>query len=102
MKKTRTKNKEKEKDTKTENGVEKVVKMGRYNNGEKYSFLFKKKQTNERNEKERTVLWEEKENDEREGGPETKRTELRQRWLFQKKKNKGIKTKGSKQGAEKT
>ena len=41
--------------------------------------FFSKKQTNERNEKERKVLWEEKENDERERGPEIKRTELRQR-----------------------
>ena len=39
----------------------------------KLVFLFSKKQTNERNEKERKVLWEEKENDEREGGPEKKR-----------------------------
>ena len=71
---------------------------GRYNIGEKKgSFCSKKKQTNERNEKERKVLWEEKENDERERGPEIKRTELRQR-LFLKKKdqNRGIKTKESK------
>ena len=59
---------------------------GRYNIGEKKgSFCFKKKQTNERNETERKVLWEEKENDERERGPEIKGTELRQR-LFLKKK----------------
>ena len=65
----------------------------------KLVFLFSKKQTNERNEKERKVLWEEKENDERERGPELKRTELRQKWIFS---EKGIKTKGSKQGVEKT
>ena len=76
---------------------------GRYNNGDKKVSFFLK-ETNERNEKERKVLWEEKENDERERGPEIKRTELRQRWLFLQKRdqNKGIKTKESKQGVEKT
>ena len=80
MNKTRRKKKAKEKQTKDRKWHPKSGQNGRYNNDEKkVCFLFSKKQTSERNEKERKVLWEEKENDERERGPEIKRTELKQR-----------------------
>ena len=61
MKKTRRKKKEKEKETKNRKWDLKSGQNGRYKNGEKkVGFLFSKKQTNERNEKERKVLWKEK------------------------------------------
>ena len=103
MKKTRRKKKDREKEPKNRKWDLKSGLNGRYNNGDKkVSFLFSKKQTNERNEKERKVLWEEKENDERERGPELKRTELRQKMIISQKKNQRDQTKESKQGVEKT
>ena len=73
-------NTKEEKETKkTENGILKVVKM-EDTTMVKRKLVFcsqRNKQTN--GMKKRKVLWEEKENDERERGPEIKIKELRQR-----------------------
>ena len=69
---------------------------GTYNNGEQKGIFCSKRETIERNEKERKVLWEEKEKwwtRKRTRKMEIK--ELRQRWLFLK-KNREIKTRSRK------
>ena len=90
----------KRKRQKTENGIWKVVKM-EDTRMVKRKLVFcsqRNKQTNGMKKREK-FCERKKENDERERGPVIKRTELRQRCFFSKKR---IKTKGSKQGVEKT
>ena len=80
IKKTRRKKKEKEKERQKQKMVSKKWSKKEHITMENKKGSFcSKRETNERNEKERKVLWKEKKNDERERGPETRRKELRQR-----------------------
>ena len=105
MKKTRRKKKEKEKETKNRKWDLKSGQNGRYKNGEKkVGFLFSKKQTNERNEKERKVLWKEKKKWWTRKRTSNKEDRTETKMFFSQKKedqNKGIKTR-SRKNYEKT
>ena len=95
---------ERERDKKNRKWCLKSRQNGRYNNGDqKGSFLFTKRNKRTGMKRREKFCGRRKKNDERERGPEIKRTELRQR-LFLKKRdqNKGIKIRSRKNGKRHT